>query len=140
MKFFIVWEHYSNQWALLEKGYHFLEVDNPSHLDIELGDYFKRLAEARGTNKKFLVPVQCQLMPNSREDNEQLQVFEETSHELDPLLNEVVAFLVQKQRVSISGIQHNFRISYNRAARIIEQMEAQGIVSLPDHNGKREVL
>jgi len=60
--------------------------------------------------------------------------------ELDPLFDQAVAFIVEKRRASISGVQRQFRIGYNRAARIIEQMEAQGIVSEPGHNGNREVL
>ncbi|PWC18640.1 cell division protein FtsK [Brenneria roseae subsp. roseae] len=60
--------------------------------------------------------------------------------ELDPLFDQAVAFVVEKRRASISGVQRQFRIGYNRAARIVEQMEAQGIVSSPGHNGNREVL
>lgn len=64
----------------------------------------------------------------------------EGGEELDPLFDQAVAFVVEKRRASISGVQRQFRIGYNRAARIIEQMEAQGIVSEPGHNGNREVL
>ncbi|MEG3127877.1 DNA translocase FtsK 4TM domain-containing protein [Pantoea cypripedii] len=64
----------------------------------------------------------------------------EGDEELDPLFDQAVAFVVEKRRASISGVQRQFRIGYNRAARIIEQMEAQGIVSEPGHNGNREVL
>jgi len=60
--------------------------------------------------------------------------------ELDPLFDQAVAFVVEKRRASISGVQRQFRIGYNRAARLVEQMEAQGIVSSPGHNGNREVL
>lgn len=60
--------------------------------------------------------------------------------ELDALFDQAVAFVVDKRRASISGVQRQFRIGYNRAARIVEQMEAQGIVSAPGHNGNREVL
>ncbi|UWS32210.1 DNA translocase FtsK 4TM domain-containing protein [Erwinia pyrifoliae] len=60
--------------------------------------------------------------------------------ELDQLFDQAVEFVVDKRRASISGVQRQFRIGYNRAARIIEQMEAQGIVSSPGHNGNREVL
>ncbi|MGB9098318.1 DNA translocase FtsK 4TM domain-containing protein [Erwinia sp.] len=60
--------------------------------------------------------------------------------ELDPLFDQAVGFVVEKRRASISGVQRQFRIGYNRAARIIEQMEAQGIVSSQGHNGNREVL
>ncbi|MGK3112311.1 DNA translocase FtsK 4TM domain-containing protein [Candidatus Pantoea formicae] len=64
----------------------------------------------------------------------------EADEELDPLFDQAVSFVVEKRRASISGVQRQFRIGYNRAARIIEQMEAQGIVSEPGHNGNREVL
>jgi S-DNA-T family DNA segregation ATPase FtsK/SpoIIIE len=60
--------------------------------------------------------------------------------ELDPLFDQAVAFVVEKRKPSISGVQRQFRIGYNRAARIVEQMEAQGIVSPPGNNGNREVL
>jgi S-DNA-T family DNA segregation ATPase FtsK/SpoIIIE len=64
----------------------------------------------------------------------------DSDEELDPLFDQAVAFVVDKRRASISGVQRQFRIGYNRAARIIEQMEAQSIVSTPGHNGNREVL
>ena len=60
--------------------------------------------------------------------------------ELDPLFDQAVSFVTEKCKASISGVQRQFRIGYNRAARIIEQMEAQGIVSEQGHNGNREVL
>ncbi|EMJ9258616.1 DNA translocase FtsK [Klebsiella pneumoniae] len=60
--------------------------------------------------------------------------------ELDPLFDQAVNFVTEKRKASISGVQRQFRIGYNRAARIIEQMEAQGIVSAQGHNGNREVL
>ncbi|WP_449553594.1 DNA translocase FtsK [Lelliottia amnigena] len=62
------------------------------------------------------------------------------AEELDPLFDQAVNFITEKRKASISGVQRQFRIGYNRAARIIEQMEAQGIVSEPGHNGNREVL
>lgn len=64
----------------------------------------------------------------------------DSDEELDPLFDQAVAFVVDKRRASISGVQRQFRIGYNRAARIVEQMEAQGIVSSPGNNGNREVL
>lgn len=59
---------------------------------------------------------------------------------LDPLFDQAVNFVLEKRRASISAVQRQFRIGYNRAARIIEQMEAQQIVSAPNHSGNREVL
>ena len=64
----------------------------------------------------------------------------DNGEELDPLFDQAVNFVTQKRKASISGVQRQFRIGYNRAARIIEQMEAQGIVSEQGHNGNREVL
>ncbi|QHB32187.1 cell division protein FtsK [Yersinia canariae] len=64
----------------------------------------------------------------------------DSDEELDPLFDQAVSFVLEKRRASISGVQRQFRIGYNRAARIIEQMEAQQIVSTPGHNGNREVL
>ena len=60
--------------------------------------------------------------------------------ELDPLFDQVVTFVVEKQLVSISGVQRQFRIGYNRSAAIVEQLEYQGIVSEPGHSGNRKVL
>ena len=62
------------------------------------------------------------------------------AEELDLLFDQAVQFVTEKRKASISGVQRQFRIGYNRAARIIEQMEAQGIVSEQGHNGNREVL
>ncbi|MFA2280672.1 DNA translocase FtsK [Escherichia coli] len=62
------------------------------------------------------------------------------AEELDPLFDQAVQFVTEKRKASISGVQRQFRIGYNRAARIIEQMEAQGVVSEQGHNGNREVL
>jgi len=60
--------------------------------------------------------------------------------ELDALYDEAVNFVTEKRRVSISSVQRQFRIGYNRSARIVEQMEIQGIVSTAGNNGAREVL
>lgn len=64
----------------------------------------------------------------------------EGEEEMDPLFDQVVEYVVQSRRGSVSGVQRRFKIGYNRAARIVEQLEAQGIVSAPGHNGNREVL
>lgn len=64
----------------------------------------------------------------------------EADEETDPLFDQVVEHVVQSRRGSVSGVQRRFKIGYNRAARIVEQLEAQGIVSAPGHNGNREVL
>ncbi|MFG6938315.1 DNA translocase FtsK [Burkholderia pseudomallei] len=60
--------------------------------------------------------------------------------EADPLYDEAVAFVVRTRRASISSVQRQLRIGYNRAARLVEQMEAAGLVSPMGINGSREVL
>lgn len=67
---------------------------------------------------------------------------EQTSRDedLDPLFDEAVEFVVESRRGSTSSVQRRFKIGYNRAARLIEQMEGHGIVSAPGSNGQREVL
>ena len=60
--------------------------------------------------------------------------------EADPLYDQAVAIVLKTRRASISLVQRHLRIGYNRAARLIEQMEQDGVVSAPQHNGNREVL
>lgn len=60
--------------------------------------------------------------------------------DLDPLFDEIAGFVVESNITSISGIQRRFSLGFNRAARIVDQLEAQGILSAPDAKGKREVL
>ncbi len=64
----------------------------------------------------------------------------ESDEDVDPLFDQVVEHVVETRRGSVSGVQRRFKIGYNRAARIVEQLEAQGIVSAPGHNGNREVI
>ncbi|MGS0682866.1 DNA translocase FtsK [Shewanella sp. 125m-7] len=71
------------------------------------------------------------LLPGESSDSEE---------EMDALYDDAVAFVTQTRRGSISSVQRKFKIGYNRAARIIEQMELQGVVSSQGHNGNREVL
>jgi len=60
--------------------------------------------------------------------------------ELDPLYDEAAAFVLRSRRASISFVQRQFRIGYNRAARLVEAMEAAGLVSAMGINGQREVI
>ncbi|NRA59367.1 MAG: DNA translocase FtsK 4TM domain-containing protein [Psychrobium sp.] len=64
----------------------------------------------------------------------------EGDEENDQFYDEAVAFVTETRRGSISSVQRKFKIGYNRAARLVEQMEACGIVSSPGHNGLREVI
>lgn len=64
----------------------------------------------------------------------------EGEEDADPLYDQVVEFVTESRRGSVSGVQRRFKIGYNRAARIVEQLEAQGVVSSPGHNGNREVI
>ncbi|AZG36526.1 MULTISPECIES: DNA translocase FtsK [Shewanella] len=80
---------------------------------------------------------------NGATDGEQVLLPGETSdseEELDALYDDAVAFVTETRRGSISSVQRKFKIGYNRAARIIEMMEGQGIVTAQGHNGNREVL
>ncbi len=65
---------------------------------------------------------------------------EGSDDDLDPLFDEAVAFVVESRRGSTSSVQRRFKIGYNRAARLLDQMEMQGIVSPPGSNGQRDVL
>lgn len=89
--------------------------------------------KARGTPKY----IENVTVATDDGENGSSDMFQE---ELDPLFDQVVDFVVETQRASISSVQRKFRIGYNRAARIVEQMEAEGIISPPAHNGNREVL
>ncbi|OTQ29488.1 DNA translocase FtsK [Gilliamella apicola] len=89
--------------------------------------------KARGTPKY----IENVTVATDDGENGSSNMFQE---ELDPLFDQVVDFVVETQRASISSVQRKFRIGYNRAARIVEQMEAEGIISPPAHNGNREVL
>jgi S-DNA-T family DNA segregation ATPase FtsK/SpoIIIE len=65
---------------------------------------------------------------------------EAVNGEQDELYDQAVAFVTESRRASISSVQRQLRIGYNRAARLVEEMESAGIVSPPEHNGQREVL
>jgi S-DNA-T family DNA segregation ATPase FtsK/SpoIIIE len=67
-------------------------------------------------------------------------LLEDAGGEQDPLYDQAVAWVTISRRASISSVQRQFRVGYNRAARLIEDMEAAGVVSAPEHNGQREVL
>ena len=60
--------------------------------------------------------------------------------ELDPLYDQAVAIVTETRKASISYVQRRLRVGYNRSATMLEQMEAQGVVSSLGHNGGREVL
>jgi S-DNA-T family DNA segregation ATPase FtsK/SpoIIIE len=65
---------------------------------------------------------------------------QEIPDDQDELYDQAVAWVTESRKASISSVQRHLRIGYNRAARIIEEMEASGVVSQPEHNGQREVL
>jgi len=90
--------------------------------------------KARGIPTKYIENI------TTSSDDGDSDGLDNADEELDPLFDQVVAFVIDKRRASISSVQRQFRIGYNRAARIVEQMESQGIVSTPSHNGNREVL
>ncbi|WP_434635204.1 DNA translocase FtsK 4TM domain-containing protein [Vibrio sp. SCSIO 43086] len=92
--------------------------------------------KARGKPNYIEEIVSGDQSPESLLPGEQM----EADEDVDPLFDQVVEHVVQSRRGSVSGVQRRFKIGYNRAARIVEQLEAQGIVSAPGHNGNREVL
>src|SRR5450830_1630339 len=74
------------------------------------------------------------------EEPQQGDMFGEPGDEADPLYDEAVAYVTRSRRASISSVQRQFRIGYNRAARLVEQMEAAGILSAMSKSGARDVL
>ncbi|EEY98420.1 cell division protein FtsK [Vibrio sp. RC586] len=92
--------------------------------------------KARGKPNYISEIIQGDHGPDAMLPGEQM----ESDEELDPLFDQVVEHIVETRRGSVSGVQRRFKIGYNRAARIVEQLEAQGIVSAPGHNGNRDVL
>lgn len=75
----------------------------------------------------------------SADDEESTEKGISSGGELDPLFDEVMDFVINTGTTSVSSIQRKFSVGFNRAARIMDQMEEQGIVS-PMQNGKREIL
>ena len=88
-------------------------------------------------------PVRDSGTPNYIEEvTKSIEIQEKSSEEgdEDELYQQAVEFVIESRRASISSIQRKFRIGYNRAARLIETMEDNGIVSPMNSNGSREVL
>ena len=80
------------------------------------------------------------ILSGASEIDEENSTLIESSGETDPLYDEAVALVLKTRRASISGVQRQLRIGYNRAARLIEDMERAGLVSAMQTNGNREVL
>ena len=78
--------------------------------------------------------------PPGEGGNGELFTEEGADAELDPLYDEAAAFVLRTRRASISFVQRQFRIGYNRAARLVEAMEAAGLVSPMGINGQRDVI
>ncbi len=87
-------------------------------------------------------PQYIEAITNAEQGSESLLPGElsETEEELDQIYDQVVEFVTESRRGSVSGVQRQFRIGYNRAARIVDQLQANGVVSAPGHNGNREVI
>ncbi|WP_366664725.1 DNA translocase FtsK [Vibrio hepatarius] len=79
-------------------------------------------------------------MPNNQESATNEQADSGENDELDSLFGEARAFVIETRRASVSALQRHFKIGYNRAARIMEQLEITGNVSTAGANGGREVL
>jgi len=81
------------------------------------------------------------ILAGPSDENASQDLFGDTPDvEADPLYDEAVAFVLRSRRASISSVQRQFRIGYNRAARLVEQMESAGLVSAMSNGGSREVL
>lgn len=89
---------------------------------------------------EFQLTEESSSQPNPDESEENQPNPFVNSEGKDFFYDEAVEFVRETRRASVSTVQRKFRIGYNRAARIIEQMETDGIVSKPGHNGAREVL
>lgn len=84
--------------------------------------------------------VEAILAGPASEEPQQGDMFGEAGEDADPLYDEAVAYVTRSRRASISSVQRQFRIGYNRAARLVEQMEAAGILSSMSKSGARDVL
>jgi S-DNA-T family DNA segregation ATPase FtsK/SpoIIIE len=80
------------------------------------------------------------ILTGGNEEGGEIVALGEAGGEADPLYDEAVAIVLKSRRASISSVQRQLRIGYNRAARLIEEMERAGLVSAMQSNGNREVL
>ena len=60
--------------------------------------------------------------------------------ERDPLFDQAIEVILRTKKATVSSLQRHLRIGYNKAATLIDQLEAEGVVSAPDHSGKRTIL
>ncbi|MCI1003687.1 DNA translocase FtsK [Herbaspirillum sp. C7C8] len=98
-------------------------------------EYLKSFGEPRYIEEILAPPIS--------EDTAQADMFaggEGGDAESDPLYDEAVAFVLKTRRASISSVQRQLRIGYNRAARLVEQMETAGVLSAMSRNGSRDIL
>ncbi|GAB6068257.1 DNA translocase FtsK [Methylothermus subterraneus] len=100
------------------------------HEVLKVVEYLKQIG-----SPQYLEDITC-----FQDEGESLREARELDGELDPLYDEAVRFVIETRRVSISSIQRKFKIGYNRAARIVEDMERAGVVSSAEGNGARSVL
>jgi S-DNA-T family DNA segregation ATPase FtsK/SpoIIIE len=117
--------------SLLGKGdMFFISPEHSSPQRIQ--GVYANIHEINATVAKIKQHTIHEVIPDSSKESE--------ANDLDPLFDQAVEYVIEKRHASISGVQRQFRIGYNRAAQIIEQMEEKSIVSAPGHNGNREVL
>lgn len=67
MRFFLVWEYFDDKFNLIEKGYHFLLVENPDDIDIDVSEFVEDMSNARNVNPQYFVVTTCQPMPQSEQ-------------------------------------------------------------------------
>jgi S-DNA-T family DNA segregation ATPase FtsK/SpoIIIE len=89
---------------------------------------------------KELAPPQYDEAVLANPEEEEDGAAQDSNTEVDPLYDEAVAYVLKSRRASISAVQRQLRIGYNRAARLIEAMEQAGLVSAMQNNGNREVI
>ena len=99
-------------------------------------DYLKRTGKAQ-YNNEILQPSDV-LLPGEKPEADITNIVD--GAESDPLYDQAVQYVLESKRASISSVQRRMKVGYNRAARIIEQMETAGLVSQPGNNGVREIL
>ena len=99
----------------------------------------KKIGSWVSSLKNYFSEIQKDITNESTTNINELN-FEEEVGNIDELYHQAVSIIIQNQRASTSFLQRHLQIGYNRAARIIEQMEKEGIITEANHAGKRSVL
>ena len=103
-------------------------------MSADLSDSIKRLAKKGKENGFVLISELDEIIKNNDEN------FDNLSEEDEDLISKAIDLIKSTNKASTSFLQRNFQIGYNKAARIMEALEQRGVVSPPNHAGKREIL